>query len=429
MKKLVIAAVFFLLSAAWWIAFTAAVEKPGEYKQCLEQAKKYEEKEIYYDAILAYKRALEYKPENMGIYLKIAGAYRKLGDGSGFENVCNQAINLGGDNEEAILTLTDYYLETGRTDEAVSLLRRHIEEKKENGALRAKLQTLAGGYHKTGGEYDAVSAACGHYMFVKKGEDFGMIDENGSVVIRAQYEELGLFGANGFAPVKKDGQWYYIDTNNYKRRVPDEEYEFLGIVNQDVIPARKNGKWGYLNEDFKEMSKFVFDGATPILNNIGAVKKDGKWALVNEKLEPFTDFGFDEVVTDEWGFCSRNGVVFVKTGESYYLINSDGVEVGETYEKVSPFVSEKPAAVMQAGKWGFVSSKGEKALECMFDGAKSFSGIGYAPVKSGDRWGYIKGNGDFVIEPVFDGAKAFNSKGIAPVKNKDVWQLIQLDIY
>ena len=61
------------------------------------------------------------------------------------------------------------------------------------------------------------------------------------------------------------------------------------------------------------------------------------------------------VMTGE--FCSRNGVVFAKIGEKYYLINSEGVQIGDEYDAVSPFLSSGPAAVMQAGKWGFVSSK------------------------------------------------------------------------
>ena len=107
-----------------------------------------------------------------------------------------------------------------------------------------------------------------------------------------------------------------------------------------------------------------------------------------------TDFGFDDVVRDAWGFCSRNGVVFVKTGEQYQLLNSSGVQIGENYEAVSPFISKNPAAVQQAGKWGFVSSEGEKVLDCMFEKARSFSAIGYAAVQSDESWGFIKSNGD-----------------------------------
>ena len=65
----------------------------------------------------------------------------------------------------------------------------------------------------------------------------------------------------------------------------------------------------------------------------------------------------------------------------------------------------------------------------MFEGAGSFTKIGYAPVQTDDGWGYIKQNGDVVIQPQFENAKGFDSMGIAPVSSGGSWKLIQLDIY
>ena len=84
MKKLMVLMMTGLLVGAWYTTFTSAVEKPMEYKKCLQQAQKNEEKGIYYDAILEYKKALEYDGDNRNIYMKIAEDYRNMGDDSGF---------------------------------------------------------------------------------------------------------------------------------------------------------------------------------------------------------------------------------------------------------------------------------------------------------------------------------------------------------
>ena len=429
MKKLMIAVVVFLLGLSWWTTFSSVTEKPMEYRKHLEEAQKYEEKEIYYDAVLEYQKALEYAPDNGNIYLKIAENYKNLQEETAFIQACNDAIAVGKDNEQAVLILVDYYLEKGERENAIALLKTQIKENGANGSLRAKLSSLAGGFQYLGEEYDSISNTCGSYMMVKADEEMGLIDAEGNPIIRTQYENIGLFGENDFAPVKKDGCWYYIDKNNYKRRQPDENYGFLGICSNGVIPAERDGKWGYLNEDFQKKTEFEYDGATPFLNGIAGVKKGDKWALIHEDFRPFTDFGFDEIVCDEWGFCSRNEVVFVKIGEKYHLINKDGVQIGESYDSVKTFVSSGPAAVMQAGKWGFVSSDGKKTMKGSFENAGSFSEIGYAPVSSGGKWGFIKENGDFIIDPQFEEAKSFNGNGIAPVKENEKWQLIKLDIY
>lgn len=429
MKKLMIAAMVILLGLSWWVTFSAVTEKPMEYRRHLAEAQKYEDKGIYYDAVLEYQKALEFNPDNANIYLKIAENYKSLQDETSFIQACNDAIEIGKDNEQVVLILVDYYLEKGERENAIALLKTQIEESSINGSLRAKLSSLAGGFRYLGEEYDSISNTCASCMMVQNGEEMGIIDEAGNPVIRTEYENIGLFGENGFAPVKKQGTWYYIDKNNYKRRQPDEAYEFLGTCSNGVIVAEKDGKWGYLSEDFKKMTEFEYDGATPFLNGIAGVKKGNKWALIHEDFHPFTDFGFDEIVCDEWGFCSRNEVVFVKIGEKYHLINKDGIQIGESYDSVMPFVSADPAAVMQAGKWGFVSSEGKRVLQGAFENAGSFSEIGYAPASSGGKWGFIKENGDFVIDPQFEGAKAFNQNGIAPVKENGKWRLIQLDIY
>ena len=163
---------------------------------------------------------------------------------------------------------------------------------------------------------------------------------------------------------------------------------------------------------------------------MAAVQKDGKWALIGEKLQRITDFEFSEIVTDDWGFCSRNGRVFVKNGDKYILIDNEGREIGEeNFENARPFLSQYGAAVQKDGKWGFISPEGKILLQFMYEDAKSFSDVGYAAVKEGGKWGYIKENGDFVIDPEFDDGKGFNSQGAAPVYAGGTWKLIQLDIY
>ena len=146
MKKLMIVAVAALLGLSWWTTFSSAVQKPAEYQSYLAEAQKNEKKGIYYDAILNYQKALEYHPENMDIYLKIAEAYKNLGDENGFIQACTQAMNLEGDGEQAVMILADYYLEKGQKGDAIALLQAQIQQQESNGSLRAKLNSLAGGF-------------------------------------------------------------------------------------------------------------------------------------------------------------------------------------------------------------------------------------------------------------------------------------------
>ena len=430
MKKLVVAAMILLLGTAWWSTINNFGVKKTEYRQHIAAAEKYEKQQIYYDAILEYKNALEESTDQGEVWIKIAQDYINLGSEDQFEDACNQAISLGDDKHEALFMLVDFYLEQDRREDAISLLKRQAEKTKYNGDIKEKLQSLAGDFKIISADYDEISTECDGYMYAKSGDLYGFLDMSGQEVLRPEYQTIGNFGDWGFAPVQKDGQCYYIDTNNYKRRQPEETYQYLGTEKQGIIPAQKDGKWGYLNREFKPLTEFIYDGATPILDGFGAVKQGEKWALIKNDFQMITDFVFSDVIRDEWGFCSRNGVAFVKSGDQYILVDAEGKQIGnEGYENVAPFVSDQPAAVMQNGQWGFVSLDGTKTLECMFEGAGSFTKIGYAPVQTDDGWGYIKQNGDVVIQPQFENAKGFDSMGIAPVSSGGSWKLIQLDIY
>ena len=72
--------------------------------------------------------------------------------------------------------------------------------------------SLAGEYQFMSGEFDGITDTCGNYMKVKAGEVYGILDASGNQVIYPEYEKIGMFGNNGFAPVQKEGQCYYIDT-------------------------------------------------------------------------------------------------------------------------------------------------------------------------------------------------------------------------
>lgn len=85
MKKLVVVAMIFLLGTAWWSTIDNFGVKKAEYRQHIAAAEKYEKQQIYYDAVLEYKNALEENPDQGDLWIKIAQDYRNLGSDDEFE--------------------------------------------------------------------------------------------------------------------------------------------------------------------------------------------------------------------------------------------------------------------------------------------------------------------------------------------------------
>ena len=74
------------------------------------------------------------------------------------------------------------------------------------------------------------------------------------------------------------------------------------------------------------------------------------------------------------------------------------------------------AWVVRDKKYGYIDSKGNELIPCIYDCACDFS-EGLAAVMKGGKWGYIDRNGKEVIPFVYPNAKNF-SEGLAAVKDE-----------
>ena len=132
MKRIVIILFVALLGLSWFSAFSEAVDNPKKLREHLEKAAELEEKEIYVDAIEEYKSALEYDPDNVEIYIKMARAALNTGDDSEFVSICEETAENYQDNTEALDMLMDYYIENEYEDRAAEYLLSFVEKYPEN---------------------------------------------------------------------------------------------------------------------------------------------------------------------------------------------------------------------------------------------------------------------------------------------------------
>jgi hypothetical protein len=78
-------------------------------------------------------------------------------------------------------------------------------------------------------------------------ERFGYIDDRGTLIIPARFEDAGAF-AEGRARVKVDGRWGFIDELGNTLAAP--VFDVAGDFSEGLAPARvKPGEWTYLDRD------------------------------------------------------------------------------------------------------------------------------------------------------------------------------------
>ncbi len=431
MKRAMLLAMVSLCVLGWYVTGKGLVEKPAEYNRLIAEAEHYEEEKIYIKAMEAYKNALAYNPKSIDIQTRIAVDYLAIGDESSFINRCNSINEANGYPVSVSILLADFYMERNRNEDAITLLKKALKEHKEDEQLKARYDQLRYTYKDLYKTYDEILAIRNDSaVFIQNGH-YGLLSKEGQAKIRGANSWVGPLSSDGeMVPMEKDGEYYYGDEDGYRVEVPQEgqQIEALGVLEDNIAPAKVNGKYGYLNGRFEEISPFSWDGATVMKNGIAAVKQGERWALINEKFELVTDFIYDDVKTDEYGYgCVEGTLLFVKQGDTYHLVNEKGETIGDGgYEDAFPFIEKEAAAVKKGGKWGFIGTDGSYVIEPQYENAKSFSG-GLAPVDTGNGWGYIDEENHLVIADDFSDAGNF-IQGVAPVKYGTYWSMIKLNM-
>jgi len=94
------------------------------------------------------------------------------------------------------------------------------------------------------------------------------------------------------------------------KQITSDTYEDVKIFNGDGYAAVKvNGKWGFINKDGEVVIKPQYEDARSFSNGYAAVKKNKTWGFIDANNEIFIDYMFSEVKD-----FTNSGSVFVKIG-------------------------------------------------------------------------------------------------------------------
>lgn len=430
MKKSLTLGMTVLLVLAWYVTVSSWLGNDAKYENCLAEAERLEGKELYLDAIAQYEEAMKLKTATLELELLIAEDYRAMGDSKGYTNKLNSIISVYGPDERAITLLCDYYQEKYSQERLMRFLVDLHKKYPDNDLVANYYDTIKGMYREKYMSMQDIGVYHGKYAVYMQDGKKGLMNYEGNIVVEAVYDDIAYNENSDDCITVKDGnRYYFVNKKGYKVQEPDENYEYLGVLSQKRVVAKKAGKYGYLNENMKEQIDFVYDAATTFKADIAAVKQGNKWALIDRKGELKTEFLYDDIAVNSLGACSVGGVVWVKQGDEWHLINGEGETVGtEVYDEVCAFESDGYSAVCKYDRWGFVDQQGNLVITCTYQGAKSFAN-GFAPVKQGGLWGYIDTENYLAVSCDFEDARQLNNKMTAPVSHQGSWTLMELQAF
>lgn len=417
MKKIMMPFMLLLMVIGWAVTISGIGKESETFEEHMRQALAYEEKEIYIDALTEYQEALNFTKDPYPVQLKIMDMYtnlKKYGDFIDYGEKLAKEYNYP---EEIVMKMVDYYKGSKKKKYAIELLKLAAAQRASSELYIQELAELRGTYTSRYLGKDKVWSYVNGYAVFEKEELFGLLNEDGDEAVRAGYQVITPYANQPeLATVKSEDQWFCIDEGGYRKLVPEQPVDELGMFGDGFITFRINGLYGYMDDRLTVIQEPQWEYAGVFCEKTAAVKKNGKWALINTKFENVTDYIFDEIVVTEYGQVGEYGVFFAKQNGVYYLFNLTGEKISAAgFEQVRCFASLQPAAVCQNGIWGYVSQTGDMVIAPQYDQAESFA-CDLAPVQIDGKWGYIDQENRIRILAEFNEAKSFSPNGSASVR-------------
>jgi hypothetical protein len=245
-----------------------------------------------------------------------------------------------------------------------------------------------------------IGAALNEEYYEYQGGKWGLIDKNGNQTLAPTYELILPFD-NGVALVNVGGEASY---SLCEEHCDEPVYYSCNGGNWGLID--ENGKV-VVEPAFTQLVRFgnnfiaKNEGGYQIISSTGSALStqplqftfEEERAIINKKESKHLK-------------ASENGKVGIIDSEAKWVVQPLYEDVHfESETSPSPF-TDNFLLVKLNGQWGAFNSQGELSIAAAFDEMRSFSN-GMAAVKRGDRWGFVDASGQVVIEPVYENVRDF----------------------
>lgn len=293
-------------------------------------------------------------------------------------------------------------------------------------------------------------------LLIRSKGKYGLIDRAGNLILQPKYDSLLGFDSSyrrrsneirdsgdheSLRPAKINHKWGYIDNEGKEVIVP--QFSMAGPFRDGWAQVKVGEEWGVIDTSGKFVihPKYSFIG--PFRSGIARVAIGGiriemgfplsKWGYINAVGE--------EIVPPQYDYALSfvNGRALVNTGGKWHcaedlpfqggrwaVIDESGNIVVEPKLEIGSGTAlhesevesyDVPQPVKYDGKFGFRDSNWNFVVEPTFDEAQPFREM-LACVKKDGRYGYINKSGQWIINPRFAKAADF-SEGLAPVTTTD----------
>lgn len=307
----------------------------------------------------------------------------------------------------------------------------------------------------------------------------GLMDLEGNDVVEYdQYKEIKLFEPYVYTVSKNP---FYDDSDRVKNSYQDffklfykggqifksYDFEYVGNFKEDLLVAKKNGKYGYIDIYGKTIIDFKFDYAEDFTKGLAVVgEKKGNimwYGLINKRGVFIFKMNNDEIIRSDdetflvcygglynyydlsgkkisqkfYKYASKFSGDYSVVGEKdsknamkYGLVNKKGVRViAPKYDGIFPFDTKFAVFMKKEGKnvkYGLIDLNDNKVLEADYDSIGTFSEH-FCTIGKEGKLGYINSDAKIICDFKYENAKEFKN-GMAAVKKSGKWGYIDVNM-
>lgn len=153
---------------------------------------------------------------------------------------------------------------------------------------------------------------------------FAYFNKKGEIVIPFKYAAGSSFSEDGHAIVKDkfNSEYYFIDTLGNKVSTPVGFDKIIPFIEENLIAAQKNKKWGFINAKSETVISFQYDKAEIFMNQRARVSINNKYGYINTKGKIIIPIIYDNAPS----YFTSKAEEFELNDKKYYF-DIDGNEV------------------------------------------------------------------------------------------------------
>lgn len=256
------------------------------------------------------------------------------------------------------------------------------------------------------------------YYTVYENGKWGVIDTKGNTIITPQYDEMIIIPDNS---KKVFICMYNADYSNqtFNSKVVNDKNETLyteytkveAISNYDenntmwyenTLKVQKDGKYGLINLDGKNILQCEYDDITPIVGtkNTLLTTKDGKKGVVDSVGKIIIENNYKNItaLTEKY----ENGFIIENEEGKFGVINYNKVQILEPkYEQIAHVYGNNMYVVKENGVQKIIDTEGNTYAEGKFDEVKEIN-VDNIVIKNNGKYGLINKQAEQKIPTEYD---------------------------